>query len=687
MKKLILSILILFPVLIWAQVDRTHAPKAGPAPAIKVGEPAFFTLPNGLKVFVVRNTKLPRVSATLTIDRDAILEGDKAGMISMAGELFRRGTTKMNKAVLDENVDYLGATITSSAKSVSSFSLTNNFPKVFGLMADIALRPSFPADELEKIRKQELSSLAQSKEDVNAIARNVVSRLMYGKSHPYGEVETEETVKKVTVDDIRDYYQTYWKPNIAYLIFVGDITVEDAKKLTEANFGTWKRASVPAPVYPVSAAPGKTYIAIVDKPSAVQSVINLVTPFQLQPGQPDVIPSSVMNTLLGNGSSGRLYKNLREKYGFTYGAYSSINPDKLVANFTANASVRNEKTDSAIGQFLVELNRIREENVSAEEINQTKNEMNGSFARSLESPETIARFALNVARYHLPKDYYQNYLQKLASVDNAQVKAMAEKYILPEHLHIVVVGNAKQIAKGLEKYGEIRYFDVYGNEKQAPVEKKADPSVSAESIFKKSIEAQGGEAAINAVKDLTMTGTASVMGQVLDYSSTYLLPAGYLNTISMKGMALSKQLVKNDLHVVVQQGTEQPLKDGDKEELDEAAALFIEPYLMKKTGYSFTVKGIESVEGKDAYNVEIKSPKERVFNFYYDLATGLRVKEVRTEDNAGVKSTVIITNTGYKEINGVKVPAKQLFDTGPLKINIEIMDMKCNQGLKLDDLK
>ncbi len=687
MKKLILSILILFPVLIWAQVDRTHAPKAGPAPAIKVGEPASFTLPNGLKVFVVRNTKLPRVSATLTIDRDAILEGDKAGMISMAGELFRRGTTKMNKAVLDENVDYLGATITASAKSVSGFSLTNNFPKVFGLMADIALRPSFPADELEKIRKQELSGLAQNKEDVNAIARNVVSRLVYGKSHPYGEVETEETVKKVTVDDIRDYYQTYWKPNIAYLIFVGDITVEDAKKLTEANFGTWKRASVPAPVYPVSAAPGKTYIAIVDKPSAVQSVINLVTPFQLQPGQPDVIPSSVMNTLLGNGSSGRLYKNLREKYGFTYGAYSSINPDKLVANFTANASVRNEKTDSAIGQFLVELNRIREENVSAEEINQTKNEMNGSFARSLESPETIARFALNVARYHLPKDYYQNYLQKLASVDNAQVKAMAEKYILPEHLHIVVVGNAKQIAKGLEKYGEIRYFDVYGNEKQAPVEKKADPSVSAESIFKKSIEAQGGEAAINAVKDLTMTGTASVMGQVLDYSSTYLLPAGYLNTISMKGMALSKQLVKNDLHVVVQQGTEQPLKDGDKEELDEAAALFIEPYLMKKTGYSFTVKGIESVEGKDAYNVEIKSPKERVFNFYYDLATGLRVKEVRTEDNAGVKSTVIITNSGYKEINGVKVPAKQLFDTGPLKINIEIMDMKCNQGLKLDDLK
>jgi hypothetical protein len=457
--------------------------------------------------------------------------------------------------------------------------------------------------------------------------------------------------------------------------------------LTEANFGSWKKATVPAPVYPVASAPAKTYVAIVDKPSAVQSVINLVTPFQLQPGQPDVIPSSVMNTLLGNGSSGRLYKNLREKYGFTYGAYSSINPDKLVANFTADASVRNEKTDSAIGQFLVELNRIREENVNADEINQTKNEMSGSFARSLESPETIARFALNVARYNLPKDYYQNYLQKLASVDNLQVKAMADKYVLPANLHIVVVGNAKQITKGLEKYGEIRYFDVYGNEKQAPVEKKVDPSVSAESIFKKSIDAQGGESAINAVKDLTMTGTASVMGQVIDYSSVFIFPSGFLNTMSMRGMSLSKQSVKNDQYSVIQQGAEQSLKDGDKEELDETASLFIESYLLKKAGYSFTVKGIESVEGKDAYNIEIKSPKERVFNFYYDLASGLRVKEVRTEDNAGVKSTVIITNTGYKEVNGVKLPVKQLFDTGPLKINIEIKDIKCNQGLKLDDLK
>ncbi len=688
MKKIFLSLIISIPAALLAQtkVDRTHAPKPGPAPVIKVGEPAFFTLTNGLKVFVVSNTKLPRVSATLTIDREAILEGEKAGMISMAGELFRRGTAKMNKVTLDEEIDYLGATINASAKSIDAFSLKNNFPKVFGLMADIALHPSFPADELEKIRKQELSGLAQNKEDANVIANNVVNKLVYGANHPYGEVETEETVKKVTVDDIKNYYNTYWKPNIAYLIFVGDITVDEAKKLTENAFAGWQKGTVPSPAFQAPHPPAKTYIAIVDRPSSVQSVINLVTPVELKPGAPDAIPGSVMNSLLGNGSSGRLYKNLREKYGFTYGAYSRLSTDRLIGSFKASASVRNEKTDSAIGQFLVEFNRIRTEAVSSEDVSQTKNEMSGGFARSLESPSTIASFALNVARYNLPKDYYQNYLKNLANVDNAAVKAMADKYVQPGNLHIVIVGNAKQISKGLEKYGEVKYFDIYGNEKAAPSEKKADASVTADAIMKKAIEATGGEAAINAIKDVTMKGTASVMGNNLAFGLTYVLPNGYLQSLSMGGMSLSKQMAKAGVYSVVQQGSEQPLKDEDKEELDEQASLFLEPYYLKY-GYTLVVKGIESIDGKDAYNVAVKSPKGRTFNLYYDQASGLRVKEVRTQESPAGKATIQLTTTEFKTVNGVKLPVKQTLDTGQFKINIEIADTKVNQGLKLDDLK
>lgn len=687
MKKIFVSILIALPVALLAQVDRTQAPKPGPAPVIKVGEPASFTLPNGLKVFVVQNTKLPKVAATLTIDRDAVLEGDKAGLVSMAGELFRRGTTKMNKATLDEEIDYLGGTVDATARSVNAFSLKNNFPKVFALMADVALRPSFPADELEKIRTQTLSALAQNKEDANAIASNVVSKLVYGKNHPYGEIETEETVKRVTVADIKKYYSTYWKPNIAYLIFVGDITVDEARKLTTAAFGAWQKGVIPPQVYKAPAPPAKTYIAIVDRPSSVQSVINIVSPIQLKPGAPDAIPSSVMNSLLGNGSSGRLYKNLREKNGFTYGAYSTVQSDKLVGNFTASASVRNEKTDSAIGQFLFELNRIRSEAVTAEDVSRTKNEISGSFARSLESPSTIANFALNVARYNLPKDYYQNYLKNLAGVDNALVQTMANKYVQPGNVHIIIVGNAKQIAPGLEKYGEVKFYDVYGNEKAAPVEKKVEAGITAENIFKKSITAQGGETAMSAIKDLALSGTASVQGQNLDYNVKYVRPNGFLYTISMGPNSLSKQLVKGTTYSVQQQGQEAPLEDKDKEELDEAAALFSETYLLKKPGYAFTVKGIEPVNGKDAYNVEVKSPKGRVYNLYYDVATSMRVKEAKTEESPQGKVTTSITTSEFKIYNGVKLPVKQVFDAGAFKLNIDIKDVKVNQGLKLEDLK
>lgn len=687
MKKIFLFLSIAIPAALMAQVDRSTAPKPGPAPVIKVGEPASFVLPNGLKVFVVQNSKLPRVSATLTIDREALVEGNKAGMTTLFGELFRRGTVKMNKATLDEEIDYLGGSISTSASSVNAFALKNNFPKMFALMSDIVLHPSFPADELEKIRKQELSGLAQAKEDANAIASNVVSRLVYGKDHPYGEVETEETVKNVTLDDVKKYYNTYWKPNIAYLIFVGDITVEEARKLATSAFGTWARGVVPKENYAVPAPPAKTYIAIVDRPSSVQSVINIVAPVQMKPGAPDVIPSSVMNSLLGNGSSGRLYKNLREKHGFTYGAYSNLRSDRLVGNFTASASVRNEKTDSAIGQFLVELNRIRAEQVGADDVSRVKNEMSGSFARSLESPATIANFALNVARYNLPKDYYQNYLRNLSSVDNATVQAMASKYVHPGNVHIIIVGNAKEISKGLEKYGEVKYYDVYGNEKAAPSEKKMAAGVTAESIFQKSIAAQGGEAT-KGIKDVLLTGNASVMGQKLDYTTKYIVPSGYYKALGMGGQVIQKEVVKGDVYAVSQQGTEQKVEEDDKEEMNESAALFLENYLLGNKLYKYTVKGIESVDGKDAYNVEVRASKDRTYNLFYDVASGLRVKEVRTQD-AGPAGKVAqsITTTAFKTVNGVQFPVKQTMEVGQLKIEFDVTDVKVNSGLKLDDLK
>lgn len=690
MKYLYLSLMALCSTLfVQAQnIDRTKAPKPGPAPVINIADPASFTLPNGLKVFVVTNTKLPQVSATLTIDRDPLLEGEKAGMLSMAGSLMRRGTAKMDKATLDESVDFLGGDLGASATSVSASSLKGNFPKLLQLMADVALRPAFSNAELEKIRTQTLSGLAQAKDDPNSIAANVSGALVYGKSHPYGEFETEQTVKNVTVADIKNYHSTYWKPNIAYLIFVGDITSNEAMKLATEHFGGWTRGDVPKKQYADVKPPAKNLIAIVDRPSSVQSVISINSPVNLQPGTPDAIPTSVMGNVLGGGFSSRLNQNLREKYAFTYGAGGGVSTDRLVGNFRASASVRNEKTDSAVGQFLYEFNRIRNEAASDSEVTALKNYMSGGFARSLENAATVASFALNVARYNLPKDYYRTYLTKLNAVTPANVQAMANKYVPVNNLVITIVGNAKEIAAGLSKYGEVKFFDINGNEVAPPTEKKVDANVTANSVLQKAIEAYGGETAIAAIKDATLKGSVSMMGQAMQYEQKHVMPGGYSAVVKMGPMELMKQTKNGTEYSAVMQGTSQTVSADDKALLDAKAALYEERYYLSNTAVKLNLKGIETIDGKDAYDIEIVTPEGNSFHAFYDVKTGLKLQEVRQQE-AGPMGKVNVTTLfkEYKEYNGVKIPVQIVIDLGVLKQDISITEVGINTGLKADDLK
>ncbi len=688
MKKAFLYIIALMPLITMAQVDRTNAPTPTPAPPIQLGKPTAYTLPNGLKIFVVQNSKLPRVSVSLTIDMDGIIEGDKTGITSMAGSLLRRGTTKMNKAQLDEEIDFLGASINTSSQSASASSLKNNFPKIFALMSDVVLRPALPSTELEKIRKNELSQLQSSKDDPGSISDNVSNRLTFGKNHPYGDIATEKTINNVKLDDIKKYFATYWKPNNAYLVFVGAISAEEARQLAVQYFGGWQKGVVPKPTYKTPQAPAKTFIALVDRPASVQSNINFISPVDLKPGAPDAIPASVMNNLLGGGSSGRLFQDLREKYGFTYGAYSSLNTDRLIGKFEANASVRNEKTDSSIGQFIYEFNKMRSESFTELEVNNMKSFLSGGFARSLENPGTIAQFALNIARYNLPADYYQNYLKNLSNVNPDVVSALAKKYINNDRMTIVVVGNAKQIAAGLEKYGEVKYFDVYGNEVAAPVVKKVDASVTPESIIQKAANATGSVEAMAAITDIDMGGEASLMGQTFSVDQKYVLPSAYVSAMSMKGMVLQSKMLKDGKYSMSMQGQTHEGDEQDKEEINEDASFFSDAYMLKKGGYKYEMAGIEKVEGKDAYAISIKTPAGREYTNFYDVATGLKVKSSTVEDAGPAgKVTVMVYFSDYKTFNNIQIPTKILMDQGPIKIDVNFKDIKVNSGLKAEDIK
>lgn len=674
-----------------AQVDRTKAPKPGPAPIVKVGKPATFTLPNGLRIFVVQNNKLPRVTATLTIDRAPLVEGEKAGYTSIAGELMGEGTKTKPKDELDEEVDFLGADLSTSSTNASVNALTNNFNKAFALMADVVLNPAFPEEELEKIKKRTISGLQSEKDNPSSITSKVISKVVYGNKHPYGEFDTEESISKITMADVKNYYNTYWKPNIAYLVFVGDITPANAQKLATQYFGKWKRGVVPTFKYDVVKAPTKTKVCIVDRPSSVQSVISIVSPVDLKPNSTDVISGRVMNNILGESATARLFMNLREKHGFTYGAYSSLSTDKLVGTFKGNASVRNEKTDSAIQEFLNEFNRIRKSPVDKDELATVKSYLAGGFARSLESPSTIASFALNTAINKMPADYYQNYLSNLDKVTIANVQQMANKYIAPNNMYIVIVGNAKEISKGLEKYGEITYYDNEGNETKLSASKAVDASITAESIVKKFITNIGGEQAIASITDVKMKGSMEIPGAPFkpDVSVDVIAGKAYIRNVSaMNGaMVLQKQSVINGIYKEEgQMVAKGEMDDEDKEELNEEQSIVNEIYYLKNK-YEMKVNSIENIEGKDAYEVAFTSAKGKKFTNYYDVETGLKVKSVSmVEGEGGAKVPMPTFYSDYKTFNGVQLPTKLIIDQG-VKMVLVFNDIKTNSGLKLEDLK
>jgi predicted Zn-dependent peptidase len=688
MKKQLYLFLFLVPLFTMAQnIDRSKAPLPGKAPLIQVGDPVKFTLANGLQVFVVKNTKLPQVSATLALDYDGFAEGDKAGVAQMAGQLLKRGTTTKSKAQLDEAIEFLGGSMTTSSQSASVSSLKGNFPSLLSLLSEVVLQPALSTEELEKIRKQTLSGIESSKDDADAISGNVVKKLVYGANHPYGEMMTTKTVNQVSIADVKSFLNTYWLPNAAYLIFVGDIEPATAKALAEKSFGNWKKGLFTKQNFAKPVQPKQTYVAIVDRPASVQSVVAIAGAVDLLPGSSNVIAGSVMNNILGGGFSGRLFANLREKYAFTYGAYSSLSPSRQIGIFQAEASVRNEKTDSSVQELLREINIIRNVQVGETELNRMKNYLSGGFARSLENPATIANFALNIARNNLPADYYQKYLTNLAAVDAAKVQNAAKLFLNTDQMHIVIVGNAKQIAKGLEKYGPLKYFDIEGNEVAAPTEVKADASLTPAALMEKAIAAVGTPAALTSIKDVQLIGTANLMGQSLQMQQTIVMPGNSVTTMSMGGMAIMKQAVVDGKYSVAQQGQEAPITDDLKEGLDESAYLAPEQLYLAK-GYGLKIVGAEKIDGKDAIDVEVTTPSKKVSHRFYDAKTFLLVKTSKSEEVPG-RGTMTQQQyfTGYKTVNGVQIASEQLMDLGQMKINIKYTDIKVNQGLKSSDLK
>ena len=681
MKKLMFILFLIISLPLAAQVDRSKMPEPGPAPEIKIGDYESFELPNGLKVFVVKNDKLPRVVFSLILHREPIMEGENIGYIPIAGELLRTGTTSRTKDQLDEDIDFIGATLSASSTGVYAYSLKKHSEKILEIMADVILHPSFKQEELDKIKKQTISGIKSNEDSPRAISGNVRKVLLYGKDHPYGELRTEETINTITLDMCKGYYDTYFHPNIAYMAVVGDITKDEAEELITKYFSDWKKKDVPTFEYKEVKKPLVRKVAIVDRDNSVQSTIAITYPIDLKSYSEEVTKVSVMNYLLGGGASGKLFQVLREEKGYTYGAYSSTTADRLVGNFTASCDARNEVTDSAVAAFIDVMTKFRNEKVSEDKLQAAKNYLTGSFSRALEKPQTVANFALNVARYNLPKDYYKTYLQKLNAVTVDDVQQLAKKYVKPDNAYVLVVGKADEVAgslKGFSTSGEIDYYDKYGNVYDPSIS-KIPAGVTVNTVLDGYIAAIGGRENVEKVKDKVSVIKGSIQGMEMKITISQKAPNKLLQLLDAGGMQQTT-IFDGTKGKQIAMGNEVVL-EGDnliETKLEAILNLFLD---YKTHGITAELTGMEKVNGKDAYKVALTLPNNNKWIQFYDVDSGLLVKQTSTKKAPQGSFTVAITFDDYRDVEGVKYPFKFNQTVGPQSMDMEVESIKINSGL------
>lgn len=666
------------------QAQDRPQPKPGPAPTININKPQSFVLKNGLKVLVVENHKLPRVSFNLTLDNPPYAEGNKKGVSDILSGMLGNGTQTINKDAFNEEIDFLGADINFYASGASANGLSRYSKRILELLADGALNPLFDKAEFDKEKEKIIEGLKADEKSVAAIARRVENVLVFGKEHYRGEYTSEETLKNVTFDDVVLNYNTYFVPANAYLVIVGDVNFKEVKKEVERLFGKWRKAMAPQLTYTNPKDVQYSQINFIDAPNAVQSEIALVNLSNLKMTDKEYFSVLLANQILGGGGEGRLFLNLREKHGWTYGAYSSIGSGKYINKFRSSASVRNTVTDSAVVEFFNELKRIKTELVSEEDLRNAKAKYVGNFVMQIEKPSTIAGYALNKETQGLPEDFYENYIKNINAVTAEDIKNAANKYFLSDNTRVVIVGKAGDVLPGLETMSKreklpIFYFDKYGNPTEKPEVKKPIPAgVTAQTVLNNYINAIGGEKAVKNVKTLAVMSSGTVQGTPLEL---VVKTAPKKMGVEMKamGMTMMKQVVNEKEAYAVQQGQRKDFKDQELKDMQAEATTFKELALL--TDKDITLTGIENINGTDAY--AIKNGKS---TYFYDVKTGYKVAEAKELEQGGQKMIQTTYYQDYKDVKGLKFPYKTIMNVG-IEIELITTEVKINEGVTDADFK
>ncbi len=452
------------------KVDQTaNLPKPGPDPKFALPAIEKAKLSNGLEVWLVRQDELPIVSMNLVIKSGRTSEGaGKLGLAEYTAELLNKGTKTRNAVEIANQLQAIGSNVGAGSNwdssSVSTTTLTKHLDKALEIYSDVIVNPTFPETELNPIKQRAIVGLTQRKTNANAIADIAFNSVLYGKEHPYGQVSSEASIKAITRDDLVKFYETYYRPNNATLIVVGETTMAGLKAKLESAFANWKASPVPETKIPAATNVAKPGIYLVDRPNSAQSVVT-IGQIGVSRDNPDYVPLLVMNTMLGGQFSSRVNLNLREEKGYTYGARSGFSFRKGAGPFSASADVQTAVTKESVAEFMKELNGIRGTiPVTQKELEYNKQSVIQRFPQGFETAGQISGQLSNLLIYGLPDSYFNQYITKINAVTVADVNRVANKYLDPSQMAIVIVGDRKVIEAKLKDLGwAIKMLDTEGN--------------------------------------------------------------------------------------------------------------------------------------------------------------------------------------------------------------------------------
>ncbi len=657
-----------------AQIDRSKKPEPGPAPKAALPKYNETTLDNGLKVLLVTDRKQPIVRFSLMIKSGSEFDPNGSGDAGFTTSMLTKGTKTRTALQFAQESEFLGINVgagaADDAMNMGASGLKKHMDKMLEMMTDALLNPTFPQEELDKQQKQSINGLKSSDKSPDAISSRLQITVGYN-NHPYSMFETEETIKSLKRDDLVAFHEKYFIPNNSILAVIGDVTMDEVLPVIKKYFGSWKKGTVPAYNFPAPVQMQGKVAHLVDLgKSQTQSTIEVMTP-GMKRNDPDYIPLSLANSILGGGFSGRLFQNLREKHSFTYGAYSGPDSRKLAGIWSASASVRRAATDSAIIEIHNEMRRMMNEPVSDEELTMHKQYASGTFLLSLENPGTMASRLMNIDLYSLPKDYYDQYVPKMLKVSKDDIQRVSKKYLDPDKSAITAVGDADEIKPMLERIATVKMYDIHM--KPIVEEPTLAIDIDAETLVQKLVKATGGMEAIKAVKDRTIDAALTIAFGSMKREGTFkevrALPNKRYTKLDAKmfgmeewcdGSAYTSEVSKKKTAL-----------EGEDLQKKLENEQFNEMIRLKELGYKYavTVKKVE--DGKTVYYLKV-TKKLGSETWIIDAETFLQVGLISVGGSDKAAFTEKRYFSDFKPVDGVMLPHAIRIEQGTRSYELKV---------------